>query len=108
MLLLQNYFQEEVLRVAGEEALELGLLMGTENMTPQQEETEVFSFPHLMLQEFLASLYLSQLPKVQKLSDTGFPYQFVYSAISSSFFFTFSLQIKIKMYRMSTVFHIYF
>ena len=56
-----------MLRVAGE-ALELGLLMGTENMMPQEEETEVFSFPHLMLQEFLASLYLSQLPKVQKFT----------------------------------------
>ena len=56
------------MHVAGEEALGLGLLMGTENMTPKEEETEVFSFPHLMLQEFLASLYLSQLPKVQNLT----------------------------------------
>ena len=62
------YFQEEILREAGKEALELGLLMGTENMTPQEEETEVFSFPHLMLQQFLASLYLSQLSKVRNLT----------------------------------------
>ena len=65
---IKSFFQEEVLHVAGEEALELGLLVGTENMTPQEEETEVFSFPHLMLQEFLASLYLSQLSKVQNLA----------------------------------------
>ena len=30
--------------MAGKEALELGLLMGTENMTPQEEEQDVFSF----------------------------------------------------------------
>ena len=40
--------------------------------------------------------------------DRGFPYKFIYSATSSSFFFTFSLQIKIKICGLYTVLHIYF
>ena len=57
-------FQEEVIRLAGEEALELGLLFGTENLSPQEEETDVFTFQHLMLQEFVASHFISQQDKV--------------------------------------------
>ena len=39
-----------------------------------------------------------------KSVDTGFPYQFIHFAVSSSF----SLQIKTKMYRMYTVFNNFF
>ena len=46
------------------EALELGLLMGAENITVKEEETEVLCFTHLMLQEFAAGKYISELPKV--------------------------------------------
>ena len=45
--------------MAGAEALELGLLFGTENLTPQEEETDVLCFLHLMLQEFAAAIFLS-------------------------------------------------
>ena len=57
-------FQEEVLAVAGREALELGLLMGTENLSPQEEEQDVLCFPHLLLQEYTAAIYVAQLDKV--------------------------------------------
>ena len=40
--------------------------------------------------------------------ETGFSYQFTYSAICLLHFFTFSLQIKIKMRKMYTIFYIYF
>ena len=53
-----------MIRVAGEEALELGLLMGTEVPFYREEETDVLCFHHLMVQEFLAALYISELPKV--------------------------------------------
>ena len=51
--------------MAGKEALELGLLMGTENMTPQEEEQDVFSFPHLLLQEYTAAIFIAQLDQVK-------------------------------------------
>ena len=57
-------FQEEVIRVAGEEALELGLLFGTENLTPQEEETDVLCFAHLLIQEFVAGYFVSKFDKV--------------------------------------------
>ena len=40
--------------------------------------------------------------------DTDFSYEFIYSTISSPILLTLLLQIKIKMYRLYTVFHIYF
>ena len=43
----------------------------------------------------------------RQLIDTGFPNQFNYSALLLHIF-TFSLEIKIKMCKMYTVFHIYF
>ena len=49
---------------AGEEALELGLLFGTENLTPQEEETDVLCFPHLLIQEFVGGYFLSKLEMV--------------------------------------------
>ena len=57
-------FQEEVIRAAGEEAPELGLLFGTENLTPQEEETDVLCFAHPMLQEFVAAKFVTQQDKV--------------------------------------------
>ena len=53
-----------VIRVAGKEALELGLMFGTENLTPQEEETDVLCFPHLLIQEFVAGYFLSKLDMV--------------------------------------------
>ena len=49
--------------MAGAEALELGLLFGTENLTPQEED--VLCFSHLLLQEFMAGKYVSELKRVQ-------------------------------------------
>ena len=46
--------------MAGEEALELGLLFGTENPIPQEEESDSLCFLHLLLQEFAAAKYLSE------------------------------------------------
>ena len=43
-----------MIRVAGEEALELGLLFRTENLAPQEEEEDVLCFSHLLLQKFMA------------------------------------------------------
>ena len=63
-LLLQFQFQEEVIRLAGEEALELGLLFGTENLSPQEEETDVLCFLHLLLQEFAATKFIAEADKV--------------------------------------------
>ena len=56
------YLQEQVIRVAGEKALELGLLFGTE--IPQGEELDVLCFQHLMLQEFAAGVFVSIQDKV--------------------------------------------
>ena len=58
------YFQEEVVREAGEEALDLGMLIGAEDPNPQEEETEMLCFPHLLFQEFVAANYVSVLTKV--------------------------------------------
>ena len=44
--------------MAGEKALELGLLFGTE--IPQGEELDVLCFQHLMLQEFAAAVFISR------------------------------------------------
>ena len=63
-LSLQLQFQEEVIRVAGEEALELGLLFGTENLTPQEEG--VLCFLHLLLQEFAATKFIAEAGKVKE------------------------------------------
>ena len=53
-----------MIRVLGEEALELGLLFGTENLTPQEEETDVLCFPHLLIQELVGDYFLSKLDMV--------------------------------------------
>ena len=47
-----------MIRVAGEEALELGLLFGTESM--EEDEADALCFAHLMLQEFAGGLYISE------------------------------------------------
>ena len=56
-----------MIRVAGEEALELGLLFGTENLNPQEEETDVLCFAHLLIQEFVGGYFLSKFDKVYKV-----------------------------------------
>ena len=53
-----------MIRLAGEEALELGLLFGTENLTPREEETDVLCFLHLLLQEFAATKFIAEADKV--------------------------------------------
>ena len=53
-----------MIRVAGKAALELGLLFGTENLTPQEEETDILCFPHLLIQEFVGAYFLSKCDKV--------------------------------------------
>ena len=58
ILSVTSCFQEEVIRVAGEEALELGLLFGTESM--EEDEADALCFAHLMLQEFAGGLYISE------------------------------------------------
>ena len=50
--------------MAGEEALELGLLFGTENLTPQEEEEDVLCFLHLLLQEFAGTKFIAEADKV--------------------------------------------
>ena len=54
--------QQEVILEAGEKALELGLLFGTE--IRQGEELDVLCFQHLMLQEFAAGVFVSIQDKV--------------------------------------------
>ena len=56
-----------MIRVAGEDALELGLLFGTENLTPQEEEADALSFLHLLLQEFAATKFIAEADKVTDL-----------------------------------------
>ena len=51
-------FQNEVVERAGPEALELGLLFGTE--IPQEEEMDALCFQHLVLQEFAVAGWLSR------------------------------------------------
>ena len=64
MIVFIIIFQEEVVREeAGEEALDLGLLIGAEDPDPQEEETEMLCFPHLLFQEFVAANYVSVLTK---------------------------------------------
>ena len=54
------------MRVAGEEALELGLLFGTEDLSPQEEEIDVLCFQHLLLEEFVAGHFISQQDMVSR------------------------------------------
>ena len=49
---------------AGAEALDLGLLIGTETNT-QEEETDVLCFLHLLFQEFAAAVFICELPTVR-------------------------------------------
>ncbi len=57
--------QKEVIKVAGLDALELGLLFGTESQVVQEEQPDVVSFGHKSFQEFIAGKYLAQLNKVK-------------------------------------------
>ena len=74
------YLQQEVIDVAGEEALELGLLFGTENLTPQEEETDVLCFAHLMLQEFAGAVFIAKQDKVHEANHIHF-YSTYYSML---------------------------
>ena len=49
----------------GEEAFELGLLMGTESDPREEEQCTMFSFHHFLLQQFAAAKYVVTLDKVQ-------------------------------------------
>ena len=56
--------QDEVLEIAGTDALDLGLLVGVEDFSDAQEEVELFVFKHRMFQEFASAKYITDLPKV--------------------------------------------
>ena len=46
----------------GEEVLKSGLLMGQEKM--HEEETEMFSFLHVLIQQFFAAKYVATVNQV--------------------------------------------
>ena len=51
----------------GEEAFELGLLFGTETddwVSPEEEE-QTFCFQHLILQEFVAGMFVANQDRVR-------------------------------------------
>ena len=58
------FFQQEVSGAVGKDALELGLLFGNESLATQEEEADVYSFLHLMLQEFAAAKFISTTDRV--------------------------------------------
>lgn len=58
------FYQEGVVSVAGQEALQLGILFGTENPSAQDEYEDVFSFGHKSLQEFAAGGHVAKMNKV--------------------------------------------
>ena len=55
--------QEEVIAEAGKDALHLGLLVGAESF--DDRDSELFTFAHLLLQEFICSKYLATQNKVR-------------------------------------------
>ncbi len=61
---LFSSLQSEILEKAGPNALNLGLLMGTEDDPREEEQKEVLSFHHLLIMEFLAGKYISTLSEV--------------------------------------------
>ena len=52
------------MKTVGEEAFQLGLLMGTESDPKEEGQTTVFSFHHFLLQQFTAAKYVVTLDKV--------------------------------------------
>ena len=52
------------MKTVGEEAFQLGLLMGTESYPKEEEQTTVFSFHHFLVQQFTAAKYVVTLDKV--------------------------------------------
>ena len=58
------FFQNEIIQAVGQEAFELGLLMGTESDPLEEEQTQVYCFHHLLLLEYTAARFVSTLPKV--------------------------------------------
>ena len=67
----------------GKEAFELGLLVGTESDPTEEEQTTVFSFHHLLLQQFAAAKYLTGLDKVQ-ISPFLFGTHFCFAKINTT------------------------
>ena len=65
----------------GNEAFELGLLMGTDSDPTQEEETQIYSFHHLLLQEFVAAKYVATLDEVI-LPQNLIPLFFCYFIVS--------------------------
>ena len=53
---MKHKFQEEIIREAGQKALDFGLLVATDE--------DNYRFPHSLFQEFVAGKYISTLSKV--------------------------------------------
>ena len=60
---MKHKFQEEIIREAGQEALDFGLVVATDE--------DNYRFPHSLFQEFAAGKFISTLPKVM-LFPLGF------------------------------------
>ncbi len=58
------FTQADILEKVGPDALKLGLLMGTEDDSREEEQQEVLSFHHLLIMEFVAAKYISTLTDV--------------------------------------------
>ena len=51
--------------MVGPDAFELGLLMGTESETTEEESTQVYCFHHLLLLQYTAAKYVAALSLVR-------------------------------------------
>ena len=58
------------MEAVGEEAFELGLLMGTESDPMEEEQLQVYCFHHLLLTQFVASKYVATLDAVGVLNKS--------------------------------------
>ncbi len=62
--LLSPPWQAEILEKVGAAALQLGLLMGTEDESGEEKQQDLLRFYHLLIMEFCAGKYLSTLSEV--------------------------------------------
>ena len=62
MLCILETFQKEIVDYVGEEVLKSGLLIGQEKR--HEEETEMFSFLHVLIQQFFAAKYVATVDQV--------------------------------------------